>query len=168
MRTPSLLADFIHARDCKPFCEKLLTLPLFRFLYRLRFRRSRACALFAQGFQLRDTFSIVTQQVARAAQQVGAAGLKHRHGIFLLLVCPVERPKPCRNGRVVFFGFGQPDLNDFCASLMLISNESPPCTTVVFGVWGWVMQLGEWEGRKKDLKSPHNTRRKREAFGSVI
>ena len=27
MRTPSLLADFIHARDCKPFCEKLLTLP---------------------------------------------------------------------------------------------------------------------------------------------
>ena len=28
MRTPSLLADFIHARDCKPFCEKLLTLPL--------------------------------------------------------------------------------------------------------------------------------------------
>ena len=24
----------------------------------------------------------------------------------------------------------------FCASLTLISNESPPCTTVVFGVWG--------------------------------
>ena len=30
MRTPSLLADFIHARDCKPFCEKLLTLPPLR------------------------------------------------------------------------------------------------------------------------------------------
>ena len=28
MRTPPLLADFIHARPCKPFCEKLLTLPL--------------------------------------------------------------------------------------------------------------------------------------------
>ena len=28
MRTPPLLADFIHARDCKPFCEKLLTLPI--------------------------------------------------------------------------------------------------------------------------------------------
>ena len=27
MRTPPLLADFIHARPCKPFCEKLLTLP---------------------------------------------------------------------------------------------------------------------------------------------
>ena len=27
MRTPPLLADFIHARGCKPKCEKLLTLP---------------------------------------------------------------------------------------------------------------------------------------------
>ena len=27
MRTPPLLADFIHARSCKPKCEKLLTLP---------------------------------------------------------------------------------------------------------------------------------------------
>ena len=25
---PPLLADFIHARGCKPKCEKLLTLPL--------------------------------------------------------------------------------------------------------------------------------------------
>lgn len=85
----------------------------YRLLYRLRFGHSRAYAPFAQGFQLRDAFSIVTQQVARAAEQVGAAGLKHRHGILLLLVCPVERPKPCRNGRVVFFGIGQPDFHDF-------------------------------------------------------
>ena len=27
MRIPPLLADFIHARTCKPFCAKLLTLP---------------------------------------------------------------------------------------------------------------------------------------------
>lgn len=27
MRTPSLLADFIHSRDCKLICAKLLTLP---------------------------------------------------------------------------------------------------------------------------------------------
>jgi putative aldouronate transport system permease protein len=27
LRTPPLLADFIHARACKPFCEKSLTLP---------------------------------------------------------------------------------------------------------------------------------------------
>ena len=27
MRTPPLRANFIHARGCKPFCEKLLTLP---------------------------------------------------------------------------------------------------------------------------------------------
>ena len=27
MRTPPLLADFTHARSCKPFCEKFLTLP---------------------------------------------------------------------------------------------------------------------------------------------
>ena len=27
MRTSPLLADFIHARGCKPFCEKSLTLP---------------------------------------------------------------------------------------------------------------------------------------------
>ena len=27
MRTPPLLADFSHARACKPFCEKYLTLP---------------------------------------------------------------------------------------------------------------------------------------------
>ena len=32
---PPLLADFSHARACKPFCEKYLTLPgrLNRFLY---------------------------------------------------------------------------------------------------------------------------------------
>ena len=29
MRTPPLLADFIHHRVCKPICEKLLTLPWF-------------------------------------------------------------------------------------------------------------------------------------------
>ena len=28
MRTPPLLADFIHPRNCKPICEKLLTLPI--------------------------------------------------------------------------------------------------------------------------------------------
>ena len=27
MRTPPLLADFSHAKACKPFCEKSLTLP---------------------------------------------------------------------------------------------------------------------------------------------
>ena len=27
MRTPPLLDDFIHPRNCKPICEKLLTLP---------------------------------------------------------------------------------------------------------------------------------------------
>ena len=27
MRTPPLLADFSHARVCKPFCENFLTLP---------------------------------------------------------------------------------------------------------------------------------------------
>ena len=27
MRTSPLLADFIHARACKPICEKYLTLP---------------------------------------------------------------------------------------------------------------------------------------------
>ena len=29
MRTPPLLADFIHARACELICEKMLTLPLF-------------------------------------------------------------------------------------------------------------------------------------------
>ena len=28
MGTPPLLADFSHARACKPFCENSLTLPL--------------------------------------------------------------------------------------------------------------------------------------------
>ena len=28
MRTSPLLADFIHARGCKPICAKLLTLPI--------------------------------------------------------------------------------------------------------------------------------------------
>ena len=30
MRTPPLLADFIHHRVCKPKCEKSLTLPDFQ------------------------------------------------------------------------------------------------------------------------------------------
>lgn len=35
MRTPPLLADFSHARACKPFCENSLTLPdgMGRFLF---------------------------------------------------------------------------------------------------------------------------------------
>ena len=33
MRTPSLLADFIYARVCKPICEKLLTLPSGQNVY---------------------------------------------------------------------------------------------------------------------------------------
>ena len=28
MKMPPLLADFTHARPCKPFCEKYLTLPI--------------------------------------------------------------------------------------------------------------------------------------------
>lgn len=32
MRTPPLLADFSHARACKPFCENSLTLPLCFYL----------------------------------------------------------------------------------------------------------------------------------------
>ena len=35
MRTPPLLADFIHARPCKPFCEKLLTLPFHTSLNKI-------------------------------------------------------------------------------------------------------------------------------------
>ena len=31
MRTPPLLADFSHARACKPFCENSLTLPALAF-----------------------------------------------------------------------------------------------------------------------------------------
>ena len=29
MRTPPLLADFIHPRNCKPICENSLTLPVY-------------------------------------------------------------------------------------------------------------------------------------------
>ena len=39
MRTPPLLADFIHHRVCKPICEKLLTLPRFDLE---QFNRDRA------------------------------------------------------------------------------------------------------------------------------
>lgn len=33
MRTSPLLADFIHARGCKPICAKLLTLPMGMYIY---------------------------------------------------------------------------------------------------------------------------------------
>ena len=33
MRTPPLLADFSHARPCKPFCENSLTLPQIYRVY---------------------------------------------------------------------------------------------------------------------------------------
>ena len=32
MRTPPLLADFTYSRDCKPICEKSLTLPVYTTL----------------------------------------------------------------------------------------------------------------------------------------
>ena len=35
MRTPPLLDDFIHARGCKPICEKLLTLPFLVVITRI-------------------------------------------------------------------------------------------------------------------------------------
>ena len=31
LRMPLLLDDFTHARTCKPFCEKYLTLPVWLF-----------------------------------------------------------------------------------------------------------------------------------------
>ena len=43
MRTPPLLADFSHARVCKPFCENFLTLPV-RYL-----RISREIVAWADG-----------------------------------------------------------------------------------------------------------------------
>ena len=52
---------------------------------------AEACALFAQGFQLRDTLFIVTQQVARAAQTDRRCGLKHRYGIFCFWYASVQR-----------------------------------------------------------------------------
>ena len=36
MRTPPLLADFSHARACKPFCENSLTLPNTFYMARRR------------------------------------------------------------------------------------------------------------------------------------
>ena len=36
MRTPPLLADFIHPRACRPKCEKLLTLPYKSVLCELK------------------------------------------------------------------------------------------------------------------------------------
>ena len=42
MRTPPLLADFIHARACKPFCEKSLTLPCV-VLDNIKWSGSRSC-----------------------------------------------------------------------------------------------------------------------------
>ena len=38
---PPLLADFTHARPCKPFCEKYLTLPAARPYGSTHFRRGR-------------------------------------------------------------------------------------------------------------------------------
>ncbi len=43
-----LLADLIHARDCKPICEKLLTLPIIKLCRYWHIRKKR------QGF----TFSV--------------------------------------------------------------------------------------------------------------
>ena len=40
MKMPPLLADFTHARPCKPFCEKYLTLPLQHKQQQLENRRS--------------------------------------------------------------------------------------------------------------------------------
>ena len=41
MRTSPLLADFIHARGCKPICAKLLTLPAMVWEYLRAVRDSR-------------------------------------------------------------------------------------------------------------------------------
>ena len=54
MRTSPLLADFIHARGCKPKCEKSLTLPFrkpcpFLFLRNLFYLTGKTLA--AQGLQ---------------------------------------------------------------------------------------------------------------------
>lgn len=38
---PLLLADFIYSRDCKPICEKSLTLPTVRVLIRPLLHRTQ-------------------------------------------------------------------------------------------------------------------------------
>ena len=48
MRTPPLLADFSHARACKPFCENSLTLPKLKTLEQLRAEKERAETQLAQ------------------------------------------------------------------------------------------------------------------------
>ena len=58
MKIPPLLADFSHARACKPFCEKYLTLPA----------NSTIVSVFVDIFDgaiinlLNDTFSLLPQR----------------------------------------------------------------------------------------------------------
>ena len=52
MRMPPLLADFSHARACKPFCEKYLTLPREKVLRQKlsqEERRTRSHRLIVRG-----------------------------------------------------------------------------------------------------------------------
>ena len=65
---PPLLADFTHARPCKPFCEKYLTLPgrTHGDLYRVRnhdIRKYRGLALARRGRRYAGTCDLLSVSV---------------------------------------------------------------------------------------------------------
>ena len=63
MRMSPLLADFIHARACKPFCEKSLTLPGFRQ------------PIYLTGVNF---YTFDNGEKGRRTQKSGASGLKNQ------------------------------------------------------------------------------------------
>ena len=54
---PPLPADFIHPRDCKPICEKSLTLPDDLNVHSLR--HTNASMLIAQGVDVRTVAGLL-------------------------------------------------------------------------------------------------------------
>lgn len=62
MRTPPLLADFSHARACKPFCENSLTLPVMTILPAISFDGTTAnCRVSVSADRSTDQISAVIQ-----------------------------------------------------------------------------------------------------------
>ena len=87
---PPLLADFTHARVCKPFCEKYLTLPTYQ-----KSNEGQAMKIINlrdyYPFYTQDTLLEVSDEVAQAMAE--AERLERNYNTLIIkLLFPLRKP----------------------------------------------------------------------------
>ena len=96
MKMPPLLADFTHARPCKPFCEKYLTLPAFYEAYRMELTHYEAAGRYLDGVMNGRTS--IPLKAWKAEQEKLTAERKELSRRYLALKDEVKEAERIRKG----------------------------------------------------------------------